>query len=395
MRDKKALILMAALWFALFGAVIPERAPAAESPNWMWTVFVVPPQGGWETETGRSILTVLAWHEANIADSGKGIGGHDVHFVPVAEAGEASEVRLPLDEHTAAVMSFAVPEVDRGLIQRLEGQKVPLLLAGGEELLIDKDGRPLPNVFALDMFRDYRCAAFANFAVQTLHRKAHVALAASRFTVDQEREAKITYSLLDLAGFMPMPFWMDASVSDSFSMVAQEIRSVSDGVLIAFIGGMGAREMWRGFMRVGTPWQLWNCAAPEPLYLSCKGMLFADQNLFLSERGGFSTLKRQLWDTRAMQLQDLVPAGRANALAEWLTRGIGALPQPVDRLDRDALLAALSRVRGIPFGAQTLDVTPSLHRPASRQVYIVEVRDHRFVLKDTLMTDALPYAPSY
>ena len=72
-----------------------------------------------------------------------------------------------------------------------------------------------------------------------------------------------------------------------------------------------------------------------------------------------------------------------------------ALPQPVDRLDRNALLAALGRVRGIPFGAQTLDVTPSLHRPASRQVYIVEVRDRRFVLKDTLMTDALPYAPSY
>ena len=50
MRDKKALILMATLWLALFGAVAPERAPAAESPNWMWTVFVVPPQGGWETE---------------------------------------------------------------------------------------------------------------------------------------------------------------------------------------------------------------------------------------------------------------------------------------------------------------------------------------------------------
>ena len=78
-----------------FGVVAPERAPAAEAPNWMWTVFVVPPQGGWETEAGRSILTVLAWHEANITDNGKDIGSHDIHFVPMTETGEASDVRLP------------------------------------------------------------------------------------------------------------------------------------------------------------------------------------------------------------------------------------------------------------------------------------------------------------
>ena len=392
----RVFILLTALLTAPGGAV-PRASLAAEAPDWVWNVLVIPPQEGWESEAGKSILAVLSWHEADIAESGTGVGGHDLHFIPLETVHDpaAPNFKLPINAHTAAVMSFADTEVDRALVQRLAGQETPLLLAGGEEVLIDRGGRPLPNVFALDLFRDYRSAAFANYAVQVLKPEAHVALAASRFTVNQEREAKICYNLLDRAGFMPMPFWMDSSVSDTFSMVAQEIRSAADGVLIAFIGSMGSREMWRGFMRTQTPWRIWNCAMPEKSYLSCKGMIFADQNLFLTDRGGFSELKQRLWYTRATHLTDIVAGGRAEALTEWLTRGISALPQPVDLLIRPALLTALERVRGIPFGVQTLDITPELHRPASRQIYIAEVREHSFFLLETVATAALPFAPSY
>ena len=364
----------------------------------MWNVLVVPPPEGWEGNAGRSIRSILAWHEAEIADSGTGAGGHDIEFIHLPPLDEASapSATLPINAKTVAVLSFASSEVDRILAGRLAGSSVPLLMAGGEEVLIDRPGGgPLPNLFALDLYRDYRCAAFALYAARKLQPEAHVALAASRFTVNQEREAKICYGLLDDAGFMPMPFWMDASASDAFGMVSEEIQSAADGVLIAFIGNMGAREMWRAFMRVRTPWRIWNCAAPDDSYLSCRGMIFADQNLFLSDRGGFGELRRRLWNTRAMRLPDLVAGGRAEALAEWLRRAIAALPQPVDVLDRGALLRALAGVRDIPFGAQTLDIAPGLHRPATREVCIAEVRDRRYVMLEALTAPGLPYSPSY
>ncbi|MBR1671961.1 MAG: hypothetical protein IJ702_03465 [Fretibacterium sp.] len=370
---------------------------ASTSHSWLWHALVVPPQGGWGTEAGEAISTALEWHEAEIAESGSGTGGHDVQFIllPALDEDSVLDFPLPIDGKTVAVLSFAAPEVDRALVTRLEGTDVPLLLAGGEEVLFDQGMGPAWNVFALDLYRDYRCAAFTLHATRTVSPEAHLALAASRFTVHQEREAKIIYALLDEAGFMPMPFWVDASARNTFHMLSQEIESAADGVVIAFLGSMGAREMWRSFMRVRSAWRLWNCAPPEETYLSFRGMVFADQNLFLQERGGFSGLKHRLWSTRALQVADTVSAGRADALAEWLKRGIDSLPLPINVLDRPALLRALESVHGVPFGGQVLDIAPETHRPRARQVYIAEVRNGSYALLDSLSVAGLPYVPAY
>lgn len=388
-------------WLALAGAIWLSWAGACWSASarhsWMWNVLVVPPPEGWDSEAGRSIRTVLSWHEAEISDSGTGAGGHDIEFVHIHELDENSAlgVDLPIDDRTVAILSFASPEVDRALVQRLRGQTVPFLMAGGEDVFIDGGGRPIGNVFALDLYRDYRCSAFALYAAGTMRRDAHLALIASRFTVDQEREAKICYALLDDSGFMPLPFWVDASVSDAYGMVSQEIQSAADGALLTFIGNMAAREMWRAFMRVQTPWRIWNCAAPDRSYLSCRGMIFADQGLLLPEAGGLMALRRHLWNTRVMRISDLVAGGRAHALAEWVLRAIAALPQPVDALDRPTLLRALERTTGIPFGDQELDIVPELHRPSERRVWILEVRERGWSPLATLTVPGLPYVPYY
>ncbi len=53
-------------------------------------------------------------------------------------------------------------------------------------------------------------------------------------------------------------------------------------------------------------------------------------------------------------------------------------------------------MRGIPFGGQILDIAPGLHRPAERQVYIVEINDRRgYGLLDTVTAPGLPYQPGY
>ena len=371
--------------------------------NWVWNVLVVPPAAGWNNEPGISISNALSWYEAEISDSGSGIGGHDIRFTRLnlntSSDNPANEIKFPVDSHTIAVMSFALtPEIDKVLVSRLAGSHVPLMLAGGENVLIDMGGRPLSNVFALDLYRDYRCYAFAQYAKRIYDSKKRIALAASRFTVNQEREAKICYNMLDSEGFMPMPYWADASVHDTFAMMAEEIESFvgeQAGVMISFMGGMGAREIWRNFMRLRSNWRLWNCAEPDPSYLSCRGMIFADQNILLASHGGFIETKRLLWRTRAMRVNDSVAAGKALALIEWLIKAIELMPQPVDDMPRNNLLRNLERVQSIKFGNQVLNISPSLHRPAERNVYIVEVRNREYDNLDVVKTRGLAYTPAY
>ena len=394
--------------FALLVIVLCTVTNAAfcaqsEKHDWVWNVLVVPPSEGWDKEPGKSIKTALTWCEREVSESSSGIGGHDIRFVFISES---DDFPVPtrgnvINPHTIAVMSFAnSPEADKILVARFAGTNVPLMLAGGENVLIDKGGRPISNIFALDLYRDYRCFAFTEYARKVFanDKEKRIALAASRFTVNQEREAKICYAMLDNEGFMPMPYWADTSVNDSYKMMSEEIESYEGekaGVVISFMGGMGAREIWRNFMRLRSSWQLWNVAQPDSTYLSCRGMIFADQNIQLDSHGGFIETKRLLWRTRAMRVEDTVAAGRAIALYEWLKRSVDVMPQPVDEMPRAVLLRNLSQTQAIPFGNQVLNISANLHRPFQRQVYIVEVRNRAYWNLDVVNTRGLVYIPSY
>ena len=399
MRKIFALLVIILCLDASSKGAFPLQPPDERVHDWVWNVLAVPPQGGWNNEPGKSIKTALTWCEREISESSNGIGGHDVKFVFLSESGDILPRTSLNDPHTAAVMSFALSqELDSSLVSRLAGSSMPLMIAGGENVLIDSGGRPASNIFALDMYRDYRCPAFTEYAKRIFPREKRIALAASRFTVNQEREAKICYSLLDNEGFMPMPYWTDASARDSYYMMSEEIESFEGeeaGVVISFMGSMGAREIWRNFMRLRTSWRLWNAAEPDELYLSCRGMVFADQNVLLSTLGGFIETRRMLWRTRAMQVSDSVAAGRAVALYEWFKRAVDVMPQPVDDMPRGVLLRNLAAVKAIPFGNQVLNISPALHRPSARNVFIVEVRDREYSELDTVNTRALVYVPEY
>ena len=377
----------------------PLQSPDERHHDWVWNVLVVPPSTGWDNEPGKSIKTALTWCEREISESSNGIGGHDVKFVLIPESEDLPSRSDVSNPHTVAVMSFThSQEADKILVSRFAGANVPLLLAGGENVLIDRGGSPISNIFALDMYRDYRCQAFADYAKRIFTREKRIALAASRFTVNQEREAKICYALLDSEGFMPMPYWTDASARDSYYMMSEEIESFEGeqaGVVISFMGSMGAREIWRNFMRLRTSWRLWNVSEPDEMYLSCRGMIFADQNIMLASLGGFIETRRMLWRSRAMMVSDPVAAGRAIALYEWFKRAVDVMPQPVDEMPRGQLLQNLGRVQEIPFGNQILNISPGLHRPSARNVYIVEIRDRAYSELDTVNTRALAYVPAY
>ena len=393
-----ALVIILCLNITANGA-FSLQAPDSRTHDWVWNVLAVPPSGGWDKEPGKSIKTALVWCELEISESSNGVGGHDVKFLLLSESDDLPSRNAVSNPHTIAVMSFRdSPEDDKILVSRFAGANVPLMLSGGESVLIDSGGRPITNIFALDMYRDYRCAAFTEYARKIYAKDKRIALAASRFTVNQEREAKICYTMLDNAGFMPMPYWTDASARDSYYMMSEEIESYEGeeaGVVISFMGSMGAREIWRNFMRIRTSWRLWNVSEPDEMYLSCRGMIFADQNVLLSTLGGFIETRRMLWRTRAMQVSDSVAAGRAIALCEWLKRAVDVMPQPVDNMPRGLLLQNLGRVQSLPFGNQSLNISPSLHRPSARNVFIVEIRNREFSALDTVNTKALAYTSEY
>ncbi len=406
MRRILFFILILIFFFNVQGTAFCARNlnPVKRDPVWVWNVPVVSPPGGWDSEPGKSISNALSWVEHEISESSRGTGGHDIEFIKLdlplsMDSAIAAEfLNLRINSHTVAVMSFGGFEIDRVLVRKMTGNSVPLFLAGGENILIDRNGRPLSNIFALDLYRDYRSAAFAGYAKKNFAPETRLALAASRFTVNQEREAKICYSLLDDAGFLPMPFWADASVQDTFAMMSEEIESSQgekSGIMISFMGSMGAREIWRNFMRIRSAWRLWNCAAPEESYLSCRGMVLADQNVLLDKIGGFIAVKRQLWSTRAVSISDNVAAGRVLALVSWLQKGIDSLPQPLDIIPRNELLQSLERVQNIQFGNQILNISPSLHRPYERNVYIVQVKNRDYEIIDTIPTKGLVYVPAY
>lgn len=370
--------------------------PRAEGdPSWLWNVLVAPPPDGWDSSIGKSTRGALSWHEGEISDSSTGVGGHDIRFIYLPSAAAAGSDKFPIDERTIAVLSFASDADNAPLIDRMAGADVPLIISGGETLIIDKNGRAIRNIFALDLYRDYRASALAAFAADLLPAEAHIAVLASRFTLHQEREAKICYGMLDTAGFMPMPFWIDASVRDVFGILEEEINSSGSGVVMAFVGNMGAREIWRGFMRMHSPWMIWNCSPPDQSYLSCRGMIFADQNMFLSELGGFTEIRRRMWDTRIIHITDNAAAGRAETLAEWLKRAILSMPHPIDIMDRKMFLRALENVKGLPFGRQRFDISPVLHRPREREIYIAEIRDRAYTHKRTVKAEAMPYVEYY
>lgn len=376
------------LFFAFFLFVTPAQCAASVS-DWTWKIVVIPPDEGWDGNKGNSIRSTLLWHKAAVGESGDGLLGHDIDFVFLSPLTEDSvaDCPLPFDSNTIAVFSFASYPVNRGLVARMKGKGLPLLLADGENVFFYEGGKLLPFVFALDLFRDYRCAAFVEYARKTLSPEARIGVIGTRFTLFEERDAKICYDLLSDAGFMPMPWWVDASVRNTFDMVEQEIKNYSEGILISYVGGMASREIWRGFMSAQSPYRIWYGGVPDGSFLSFGGIVFADQNMLLDADGGFEQLKRDLWTSRTVAVTDRVAAGRANALALWLKGALDSLRE----FDRAAFLSQLARTQGIPFGDQVLNINEETHRPDRRRVHILETRDRRFNAVESMDIQGLKY----
>ena len=369
-----------------------NNAPVDRSA-WTWDVLVLPPDEGWNNDAGLSIRNTLEWRRLEITEMPEGIQGYELEFIflPSLTEYSADSFTFPMTPRTIAILSFASEHVNRLLVDSAAATGVPLLLAGGENVFFFRDSSIMPFMFALDLFRDFRCRAFADYARMTLPRDSRLGIMGARFTLHEERQAVICFDLFTEEGFLPMPFWLDASVRSSFSMVEQEVMAFSDGVLISHIGGMATREVWHGITAGRSPYRIWNGSAPDRSFLSFTGMIFADQNMYLEERGGFEQLRRDIWSARILPVPDRVMAGRANSLAVWLIQGLAALPREGHEVQLGELFNTLRNVNGIPFGNQILDINPNTNRPTFRHVHILQVYNRSFRVLETINVKGLEY----
>jgi len=192
--NKRILCFLAVL-ILLF--VFYDTAYAAASNDWTIKIFVIPPDAGWDSEEGLSIRATLTWFEKDINQDPNGILDNDVAFIymekPVTEKTLARDASIILNSNCVAALNFASDEINRLLVPLLGYGKIPVLLSQGEEIWLMDGELPLPYIFALQLYRDYRTIALFEYAKRVFVPSIinRVAIIGSRFSYNEEREATI------------------------------------------------------------------------------------------------------------------------------------------------------------------------------------------------------------
>ena len=389
---KKTLILFLSLYFTIPCSLFPTPcALAAVSDEWTWKIFAVPPDSGWGSEEGRSIEATLTWFKKEINNDPNGLLDHDIDFIymekPITAQTVVSGASMIKNSKCIATLNFASDEINCLLVPLLGNGKMPVLLSHGEEVWLMDGALPYPPVFALQLYRDYRTAALAEYVKKVFvpSNNNRIAIVGSRFSLNEEREARICEDILSGMALPVISFWTDSSAFNTFRLLESEIESSSTGILFCYVGSMATREIWRGVRGLNSQFQIWYPGTPNELFSSYNGIVFADQSKKDIEEGIFISLKRKLWVSRAVDVKDGAAAGNAYALVSWLLEAI----KKGKTADSDVLVYSLANAENIPFGNQTLNISSETHRPVSRNVYIMRIIDKAYELIDILKVKGL------
>jgi hypothetical protein len=388
--NKRSLSFLAVL-ILLFILCFCNTAYAVASDDWTLKIFVIPPDAGWDSDEGRSIIATLTWFEKDINQDPNGLLDNDILFIymdnPVTEETIVSDASTIINSNCIAALNFASDEINRQLVPLLGYGKIPVLLSHGEETWLMDGALPYPYVFALSLYRDYRTVALVEYAKKVFTPSINncIAIVGSRFSLNEEKEAMICEDLFSPMSWPVVSFWTDSSTFNTFSTLESEIKSESAGILFCYVGSMATREIWRGVRGLESQFQIWYPGSPTELFNSYSGVVFADQSMKDIEEGVFISLKRKLWVTKAIDVKSEDAAGNAYALVSWLFEAI----KKGKRMDPDVLIYFLANAENIPFGNQTLNISEKTHRPEFRSIYILRVIDNVYKLVDTLRVKGL------
>lgn len=389
---KRIFLLLVLLFFLFPRPVHAGDLAIGVEDGWIWQVAVLPPPDGWESERGKSSLGAVRYAEWKVKDSADGVAGRDIRFLkepPLSRDNAEERVARWRENGIAAVLSLGGSE-DISLLRPLLGRSGPVFLSAyGEGSDIGEGGVPLPMMFALDLYRDFRIAAFAEYARRSLDRGTGVAILGDRFDPSLERFARNLGDMLSSSGYPVSHFWLPGAGPDSFRMIESEAISEGASVLVSWVGSMVVRDVWRAVRRKEGAFRIWYGGEPRPLLLSFNGIIAADQDVPLGRDRAFVTLGREIWRRTRTVVKDESSAGRAYAACGWIFEGF----RRAGSKDPVPLAKAMESVSGIALGSSTFSVNPATHRPFARETAILEVENRAFRPVDFFQVTDPGYLP--
>lgn len=371
------ILILFVLLLPLSDASASEGISVGVEDGWIWQIVLLPPPSGWESDSGISALAAVRCEEKSLAESAGGAAGRDVHFLK--EEALTSDNVLPRlaewrERKIAAVLSFD-DGGDAALLAPLLGTAGPVFLsAWGEGIDLRGEKGPAPLMFALDLFQDFRVAAFTRHAGETLSPGVPVAILGDRLDPTLDANARNLADRLMAGNFSVSTYWIAGGGIDSFNMIGSEVMSSGAEVFISLAGTMVVRDLWLGSRRQGHPFSLWYCGMYGNFLRAFEGVLLADQNFPLTLDRTLVTLGREIRKKQKVFVRDEPLAGRAAACCSWLFKALGR----AGSADPLSLAGAMEKAEGIQLGSQILFIDPATHRPKEREVAFLTVQKGNF-----------------
>ena len=288
---KNSIVLFLFLLAFLFPRTLAagsERIPVGVEDGWIWQIVLLPPSSGWESDSGISALGAVRCEEKSLEESAGGAAGRDVHFLK-EEALTSDTVLSRLAEwrekKIAAILSLD-DGADAALLAPHLGTSGPVFLsAGGESIDLRGEKGPAPLMFALDLFQDFRIAAFTRYAEQTLSPGVPVAILGDRLDQTLEASARGLGERLSGKNFSVRTYWIAGAGIDSFDMIGSEVMASGAEIFISLAGTMVVRDLWLGSRRQSYPFSLWYFGMYGNFLRAFEGILLVDQNYPLTMTG--------------------------------------------------------------------------------------------------------------
>ncbi len=384
--------------FLLFVPVLPALSAPSDlivgvEDGWIWQVALLPPEDGWESEAGRSALGAVRYAERKVQESPDGVSGRDIRFhqeEALEEASAAARVEDWRKRGISAVLSFAGGREIAFLRPHL-GEAGPVFLSAFGETANIYNGEGVPDtmVFALDLFRDFRIAAFTAYAAELFPSGSVLAVLGDKLDPALERYSRNLGDMFFDRGFLVAHFWIPGGGMDSFKMIESEAIASGAKALVSWAGSMVVRDVWRSTRRKSNAFEIWYGGVPQPLLLSFNGVVTADQDYPVRADSALKSLGRDIWRRHNVTVKDPAIAGRAYAACQWLFDAFKRAGSPVPA----ALAGMLPLAEGLVFGSQALSINPATHRPAERAVAFMIVEGREFHPVKTLLVRGPDYLP--
>lgn len=345
--------------------------------GWIWTIAVLPPEEGWQSEEGQSISLALSVLEQEINESAAGIAGYDVFFeLEDIPSEEELEVRQKAwQKNNVAVLSFVRGSLNNNLVSLL-GEKGPVLLSAyGENLsLRNEKGSILPYVFALDLPETYRAEALAAYGSHIFKTDNGVAQITDRLDDGLSARSDRFSTLAAKHGWPVYNFWKSGAGDNSFKTIYQEGIQSGANCFILWLDSLAMTNIYQSQREYGLSLSLWYGGEPNPALRNCEGIIAVSQEYSLESDLSLAAFERKIWTITRKNVPDRALAGRAWSAASWLLQGLHRAKTP----DPDIVATLMPAIEGVSLGKKVLKFSDQTHRPEEREVSILQVKKGRF-----------------